>query len=141
MVDARIAYISAATNRYCQAADASPSSLVAFGSSSFISLWDTSDEHDRGISHTLPGHNGLVTCVRFLDDNAFFSADDKGVLLFWRNVKLQWNLTAKIQAHTKAVSSVCVYNKCLVTGSSDAFVKVWKIDSTESSGMKFHSRP
>ena len=36
------------------------------------------------MSETLPGHDGLVTCVRFISDAMFASADDKGTLICWR---------------------------------------------------------
>ncbi|KAG5716522.1 putative elongator complex protein 2 [Termitomyces sp. T112] len=113
-------YIAAATNRYSQAAAISNNSLAAFGSSKLIALWDISNEIDRGINETLPGHEGLVTCVRFFSDTAFLSADDCGTLILWRKLESQWNLTAKIQAHEKAVSSLCTLDDLLVTGSSDA---------------------
>lgn len=34
------AYIAASTNRFCQAADASSASLIAFGSANLVCLWD-----------------------------------------------------------------------------------------------------
>ena len=34
-------YISASANRYSQAADSAPLSLVAFGSNKLVTLWDT----------------------------------------------------------------------------------------------------
>lgn len=42
MTTASVTYISASTNRYNHAADVSPDSLVAFGSSKLVALWDTS---------------------------------------------------------------------------------------------------
>jgi hypothetical protein len=42
------------------------------------------DDHDRGVFETLPGHEGLVTGVRFTSDDSFVSGDDKGVLRCWR---------------------------------------------------------
>lgn len=42
------------------------------------------DAHDRGVYETLPGHEGLVTSLRFVDESTFVSADDKGVLRVWR---------------------------------------------------------
>ncbi len=38
----------------------------------------------------------------------------------------QWR-SSKVQAHPKAVSSLCVHHECLATGSSDSSVKIWKI--------------
>ncbi|KAF8076319.1 WD40-repeat-containing domain protein [Lyophyllum atratum] len=121
------AYIAAATNRYPQAASISPSSLAAFGSSNLVALWDIADEKGRGVSETLPGHEGLVTCVRFVSDAAFVSADDRGVLIHWRRLGDQWKSTGKIQAHIKAISSLCILDGWVATGSSDASVKIWNI--------------
>ncbi|KAG6855130.1 hypothetical protein C0991_006059 [Blastosporella zonata] len=86
---ASTAYIAASTNRHPQAADISKASLTAFGSSTLVALWDISDKTDRGVSETLPGHEGLVTCVRFISDVAFASADDRGTLILWRKLGSQ----------------------------------------------------
>ncbi|GLB33740.1 putative WD40 repeat-like protein [Lyophyllum shimeji] len=124
---ASTAYIAASTNRYPQAADISKSSIAAFGSSSLVALWDVADEEDRGVSETLPGHEGLVTCVRFVSDTTFVSADDHGVLILWRRLGSQWKSTGTFKAHTKAISSLCVLDEFVATGSSDASVKIWKL--------------
>ncbi|KAH7908505.1 WD40-repeat-containing domain protein [Hygrophoropsis aurantiaca] len=111
------AYISASANRHSHAADISPSgSTVAFGSSKLIAFWDVTDPSDRGVYETLPGHDGLVTCVQFVREDLFVSADDKG-----------WASDASIQAHDKAISSLCVFDQFVTTGSSDASVKIWNI--------------
>jgi hypothetical protein len=103
MAHALTAYVSASTNRYNQAADSSSSSLIAFGSGRLVCLWDVAvrlgycrcripllkhlkDQRDPGVSETLPGHQGLVTCVRFVRDDMFASADDKGGLRCWRKI-------------------------------------------------------
>ncbi|KAG6918947.1 hypothetical protein DXG01_010602 [Tephrocybe rancida] len=86
---ASTAYIAASTNRHPQAADISHSSLAAIGSSSLVALWDISGKTNRGISETLPGHEGLVTCVRFISDASFASADDCGTLILWRKLGSQ----------------------------------------------------
>ncbi|KAK0191029.1 quinon protein alcohol dehydrogenase-like superfamily, partial [Armillaria mellea] len=108
-------YIAASTNRFCQAADASSKSLIAFGSTNLVCLWDIAADPDPGPYQTLPGHEGTVTGVKFISDDSFITADDKG----WRS--------SKVQAHPKAVSSLCVHQECLATGSSDSSVKIWKI--------------
>jgi len=98
-------YISASTNRHPQAADALGCN-VAFGSSKLVALWNAGvnsfsqtttkltlirmqDKSDRGVYETLPGHQGIVTCVRFISDGWFVSADDKGVVRSWRNDGVQ----------------------------------------------------
>ena len=77
---AMVAYIAAAANRFPYAADISPGSLVAFGSHKFVSLWNLSDGNTHA---TLPGHEGIVTCIRFVNEGFFVSGDDNGVLCCW----------------------------------------------------------
>ena len=100
-------YIAASTNRHPQAAAVSPASLLAFGSSNLIALWDiavrfsqlyvlqhhsahhSQNEGERGVSETLPGHEGVVTCVKFLSEGTIASADDNGFLICWRRLGSQ----------------------------------------------------
>jgi len=77
---ATVAYVAAAANRFPYTAHISPESLVAFGSHKFVSLWNLSNEN---IHTTLPGHEGVVTCVRFVNGCFFVSGDDNGVLRCW----------------------------------------------------------
>ncbi|KAH9179985.1 WD40 repeat-like protein [Lactarius sanguifluus] len=124
-VKTSVEYISASANRFNRTAAASSSSLVAFGSGKFVALWDaqagspSSSPNDHGVFATLSGHDGLVTCIEFVDDSRILSADDTG----------HWAPSMGVQAHTKAISVLCVNTEagCLVTGSSDSLLKVWKI--------------
>ncbi|PIL36810.1 hypothetical protein GSI_00500 [Ganoderma sinense ZZ0214-1] len=125
-------YTSASTNRYCHAADVVRNHLVAFGSGKIVALWDAADSLDRGVRSTLPGHDGLVTCVSWLSDNSFVSADDKGVLRFWECNGSQWRFFATHQAHKSGISSLAVLGQVVVTGASDATVKVWKIHENKT---------
>ncbi|KIK06761.1 hypothetical protein K443DRAFT_88816 [Laccaria amethystina LaAM-08-1] len=129
---ASIAYIAASVNRFNQAGDVSSESLLAFGSSRLVGLWNINDDIDSGISATLPGHEGLVTCVRFLTKDVLLSADDKGTLLLWKQNELKWKMAVKCQTHSKAISSICVHQNRIVTGSSDGLVKVWVFTQGET---------
>ncbi|PPQ71775.1 hypothetical protein CVT26_007609 [Gymnopilus dilepis] len=103
---ATLSYVAAACNRFGQAADISPSSsIVAFGSSRFVALWDLEAPDGTGVYETLPGHNGLITCVKFLSD--------------------EWKIVSTVQVHSKSVSTVSVQGDRIVTGSSDSSVKIW----------------
>ncbi|KAG9219259.1 hypothetical protein CCMSSC00406_0001669 [Pleurotus cornucopiae] len=77
-------YISNAVNRYSHAADISSTSHVAFGSTKVVSFWDTSTGGDLGVGRTLPGHDGVITVVRFLNDSSVVTGDNKGVLRVWQ---------------------------------------------------------
>ncbi|TFY83850.1 hypothetical protein EWM64_g171 [Hericium alpestre] len=119
-------YIAAATNRTNHAASISPTfSLVAYGSGKLIALWDTTDPADRGVLQTLPGHTGLVTCVRFMNEERLISTDDIGAN--------QWTSVRTLQAHRKAISALAVHpeTRRVVTGASDATVKVWDFDGED----------
>lgn len=85
-----IAYIAAVANRFPYTADISSNSLVAFGSHKFVSLWNL---HDKNIHTTLPGHEGVVTCLRFICGSCFVSGDDRGVLRSWEMSGSQVTLT------------------------------------------------
>ncbi|OJA16969.1 hypothetical protein AZE42_00596 [Rhizopogon vesiculosus] len=126
-LSASTVHISASTNRFNHAADASTSSLIACGSGKLIALWNTQDTNGRGIFQTLPGHESFVTCVRFLASDSFASADDKGTVRYWRLFGTQWRTTAIVQAHKEAVSALCAFDKFLLTGSSDSSVKIWEM--------------
>ncbi|KAF9462581.1 WD40 repeat-like protein [Collybia nuda] len=133
----KTAYIAAAINRYPQAAAISEASFAVFGSSNLVALWNIADESGHGVEETLPGHEGLVTCIRFMSDVMFASADDKGTLISWRKLGSQWKSTGRIQAHTKAISSLCVFNDWVITGSSDASIRIWEVTSTDNDTDEF----
>lgn len=149
---AAVAYIAAAANRFPFAADISPQSLIAFGSHKSISLWNL---HDERIHAALPGHEGAITCLRFVSESCFVSGDDKGVLRCWERsgsqVTLnslisdpltltcsahssQWSVKQKIQAHGQPFSCMTYFDGYLITGSSDSAVKVWTVDPKDGAG-------
>ncbi|KAI9001254.1 WD40 repeat-like protein [Trametes punicea] len=127
------AYIAASTNRFFQAAGVSPGGLVAFGSASLVALWDAEDSLDRGVHETLPGHEGVVTCVRFAGDDTFVSADEKGVIRLWKKPPdSQWRSCAAQQAHKGSIVSLAIQGRLVVSGASDSAVKVWQIPENET---------
>ncbi|KAI9067625.1 WD40 repeat-like protein [Trametes sanguinea] len=113
------AYTAASTNRYFQAAAVSPNGLVAFGSANLVALWDSEDSLDRGVYETLPGHQAVVTCVRFANDDTFVSADEKG----WKSVATQ-------QAHKGGIVSLAVHGSLIVSGASDSAAKIWRLQES-----------
>ena len=112
--------------------------------------------NDHGVSQTLPGHDGLITCVKFVKDDIIASADTKGTLRLWRKnisqagkgfpLRLlrandigQWKAHRTIQAHSKSISCLYVNGEHLVTGSSDSCVKIWNVTNEGKSGIsKFY---
>ena len=109
------------------------------------------DPDDHGVYETLPGHESTVTCVQFLHDAFFFSADEKGVVQAWRKgesevrvyyrtsqealltdaCRSKWVHALAVQAHRESISALTSFNDLLVTGSSDSSVKIWKIEQGE----------
>ncbi|KAI0316700.1 WD40 repeat-like protein [Amylostereum chailletii] len=123
-------YIAASTNRFNHAASCSTSSLIALASGKFVALWDTSKPSDRGVYRTLSSHNSTVTCVEFLDDTTLVSADEAGVVKIWKRYEDdKWDTVCTVKVHEKAVSALALHTstRSLVTGASDATVKVWAI--------------
>ncbi|KAH9963197.1 WD40-repeat-containing domain protein [Russula dissimulans] len=129
VITASVEYISASANRFNHTAAASSSSLVAFGSGKFVALWDTQSPADHGVHATLSGHDGLVTCVEFIGDGRFLSADDTGSMRLWRKPHATWSSSSNVRAHTKSISALCVNAQtgCIVSGGSDSLLKVWKL--------------
>ncbi|KAL4081815.1 WD40-repeat-containing domain protein [Scleroderma yunnanense] len=136
-LQASTTYISAATNRFNHAAHISPdSTTVAFGCGRLVALWNIDDQNNNGVYETLPGHEGTVTCVQFLHDTAFFSADDKGVVRSWRKVGSGWEDAWAVQAHQQSISTLTSFSDLLVTGSSDSSVKIWDIQQGEKGHLE-----
>lgn len=119
--------------------------------SQFLILNFYQDPNDHGVSETLPGHDGFITCVNFLKDDMIVSADTKGTLRLWRknifqagkgfslglmlaNVE-QWKAHHTIQAHSESISCLFVKGEHLITGSSDSCVKIWKVAVEDKSGF------
>ncbi|KAF5393966.1 hypothetical protein D9757_000085 [Collybiopsis confluens] len=122
-VSTSTAYIAAATNRFPTAADVTADGTVIFGSSNLVAVWDIS-EGDKGISATIPGHLGTVTCIRVIDSNSFVSADDQGQVRIWKKTLSQACSTQyPINRRNNGIFS----DDFISTGSSDATVKLWKL--------------
>lgn len=104
---------------------------MTFGCGRLVALWRIDDPDDHGVYETLPGHESTVTCVQFLHDAFFFSADEKGVVQAWRKGESEWVHALAVQAHRESISALTSFNDLLVTGSSDSSVKIWKIEQGE----------
>ncbi|KAH9894323.1 WD40 repeat-like protein [Cubamyces lactineus] len=128
-------YTAASTNRYFQAADISPSGIVAFGSGNLVALWNAEDPLDRGVYETLPGHEAPVSCVRFKTDDTLVSADAKGVIRLWNKLNEQWQSRAVHQGHQGSVASLVAYGELVITGASDSTVKVWRIPANAKDSL------
>ncbi|PPQ63876.1 hypothetical protein CVT24_009502 [Panaeolus cyanescens] len=138
-----LAYVAASANRYSHIADVSSDSLVAYGSSRFVALWDTADiDRDTGVHQTLAGHIGNVTSVKFLKNDVLLSTDDQGNLRSWRRQSAdQWSRSAEVHAHKSTITALCVQENSVITGSSDSSVKVWNFARSNDEGQRFLHPP
>jgi WD40 repeat protein len=50
----------------------------------------------------------------------------------------QWIPTARVESHKGGISSLCIYKQFVVTGSSDASVKIWTLTMGDESGTSTH---
>lgn len=50
---------------------------------------------------------------------------------------IQWKNTANIQAHLKAISTLCVQGNRVITGSSDSCIKIWSFVEGNEQGSLF----
>ncbi|KAL1760072.1 quinon protein alcohol dehydrogenase-like superfamily [Schizophyllum commune] len=130
-MEASSVYIAASTNRHSHAADVSSEDLVAFGTGTMIALWPAEGAGDAGVQETLASDHARVTCVRFITADRLASADEHGLLRLWRRKEGEWVSTASVKAHTQGVSSLCVRGILLVSGSSDATVRLWDLQDDE----------
>ncbi|KAF8332818.1 WD40-repeat-containing domain protein [Cantharellus anzutake] len=124
-------YISASANRYPNAASTNRSSpLVAFGTHKFIAIWDVSEPFNRGISRTLAGHEAEVTCTHWIEHGKLLcSADLAGSIRLWERSNNDWTTKAKIRGHEMTINAISSYRDILISGSSDATIKVWQLQS------------
>ncbi|KAG8962991.1 hypothetical protein FRC03_003541, partial [Tulasnella sp. 419] len=82
------------------------------------------------VSRTINASSGEITCVKFLDERTVVSADDKGELSIWQDNE-QWKRLATVKAHEKAISVLGVFQNLIVSGGSDAKLKIWDFSGQE----------
>jgi guanine nucleotide-binding protein G(I)/G(S)/G(T) subunit beta-1 len=75
------------------------------------------------------GHQGVVSCVRFLNTNFLISASYDSVMLLW-DINSQGKFLNSYHDHTSEVSGLDVNElngNIFATGSGDTTVKIWDI--------------
>ncbi|KXN83687.1 Elongator complex protein 2 [Leucoagaricus sp. SymC.cos] len=128
-----VALIASSANRFSHVADTSPDSLIAFGSTNLVALWNATSPNDFGIYETLHGHDAVVTCVRFLSSEQLVTGDEQGMLFLWRREGATWFISSKQKAHTKGLTVLSFLGQYVASGSSDSTVKIWEVVKSESS--------
>ena len=90
-----------------------------------IALWNLKT---RRLFHTLGGHGGQVTALRFSDDHQIlFSGSEDGTVRLWS--LSDGNFIKSLNTHQGAVTAieVCHLRKLLITTGSDGAARVWDL--------------
>ncbi|PCH41385.1 hypothetical protein WOLCODRAFT_89239 [Wolfiporia cocos MD-104 SS10] len=137
MAEASVAYISASTNRHPYAADASGSSLIAFGSSKLIALWDAEWKSTCSVK----AHEKAISSLAAHGDYIYTGASDSLVKI-WRteqagmqqsliNIRSSLQeiqtitLRGKYALSLAATSLPGVQATILAIGGTDRNVQIW----------------
>jgi WD40 repeat protein len=87
------------------------------------------DRKEDDGSKKFTGHQGVVSCVRFLNSMFMISASFDSVMLLW-DINSQGKFIANYHDHTSEVSALDINDlngNIFATGSGDTSVKVWDI--------------
>ncbi len=94
---------------------------------------DKKENSDEGLKK-FSGHQGVVSCVRFLNSLFMISASFDSVILLW-DVNSQGKYVASYHDHSSEVSGLDVAESngnIFATGSGDTTVKLWDIREKKS---------
>ncbi|GAA6000085.1 hypothetical protein JCM10207_006046 [Rhodosporidiobolus poonsookiae] len=152
---AELVFAAAGASRTSAQDARSSDGLVAYAAGQVVALFQSADQHHRGIQQTLPGHQGDVSALKFARDgsgsankhnNVFVSGDSKGVACVWRETEGKWSTLAVLSGHTGSVASVAALElpeesgaagKLLVfTGGSDSVIQVWEVSLDGAAELK-----
>ncbi|KAI8645941.1 quinon protein alcohol dehydrogenase-like superfamily [Parasitella parasitica] len=156
MVQVSSEYISVGCNRTAHAACWGNDGIVAFGADTLVALYSPLDRNSKGVQQTLPGHNGRVICLKFIErgklqfiaapntqycheadikDVALVSGSADNTAKIWKiNAEGKWINSATLSGHTGAVETIACMRAhsiegdtdSIVTGSSDGSIRVWE---------------
>ncbi|KAL0577710.1 Elongator subunit elp2 [Marasmius crinis-equi] len=123
-------YIAASTNRFPTVADITSDSIVFFGSFTLVCIWKADD--DGGITETLSGHEGIITCIRSLSPTSF----DKQIEMFTSGHVLktmQFARAVVLAGHDDWVKSLTFGSSStnvlvLASGSQDGTIRLWNFE-------------
>ncbi|KAG1667944.1 Ribosome biogenesis protein WDR12 [Nymphon striatum] len=103
-----------------------------------IHIWSLDGERKL----TLPGHSGPIKALSWLSPEneslkgfVSVSQDQTAILWKWNEIKNSVECVSVCRGHARSVDCVAVNlnSKLFVTGSWDKMIKIWKIDSEDTS--------
>lgn len=122
-------FISVGGNRHPHAADWNEhQKIVAFGANRAIAIWDPVVK----LLYTLHGHQKLVTCVKFIDQQTLLSGSEDGTVRIWAfdNSTQRYVSIHTLNDHSNK-SITCVTadrtGTLIVTGSADGSVVFYSV--------------
>jgi WD40 repeat protein len=110
---------------YTLAASSNQRTIAVGHENGSISLWNTKTKRQF---HSLVGHTGKVTCLKFSDDNQIlFSGSEDGTVRLW-NLS-DGNFIKSLNTHKGSVNGleICYLRKLLITAGHDGVVRVWDL--------------
>lgn len=98
-----------------------------------IKLWDLSNCTNPSnvvCLKTLLGHNDYIRVLLYVEEMRIIaSAGEDKIIKLWDVMNMQ--CIGNLLGHKKGVYCLVNFNKFLISGSSDFFIKIWKIPSKE----------
>lgn len=115
-------------NRQAYVADYNQAeSLVAFGASNTIALWDPIAKDKKGVYSTLKQHTKEITGIRFIPGTPYFvSVGEDSQINVWKNEGSSFTLHQSINYHEDSITCLSVIDeRVFATGSADGFIALW----------------
>lgn len=102
---------------------------VAFGAGASIALWNPLRSDHQGVHSVLKGHQGEVTCVRFISGTEYMvSGSEDATVKLWKfeggTMKLQQSLD---HHHKESIICMGLYNDIIATGDADGKIALWRL--------------
>ncbi|KAH3682014.1 hypothetical protein WICPIJ_007006 [Wickerhamomyces pijperi] len=106
--------------------------IIAYGAGKTIALWDPVKESHHGVYSTLKGHEGEVTCVRFIPDTQLLvTAAEDSTVRVWKFINdqetcLELEDLCSLEGHTESIITIGLYRDIFVTGDSNGKIILWR---------------
>lgn len=95
-----------------------------------IGMWDVADVQSPTLITKLPGHEGAVRCVAFVDNKTIASGGDDRTVRTWLDSDGSWREMGPLTGHTGAVTEVAVIHSgdtaTFASAGGDSSIRIWK---------------